>query len=50
MQDLVTIADGLRFPEGPIAMADGSVILAWSMRMAASGSPITAKPARACVT
>ncbi|KQN30660.1 gluconolaconase [Sphingomonas sp. Leaf34] len=27
MQNLVTIAEGLRFPEGPVAMPDGSVIL-----------------------
>jgi gluconolactonase len=25
--DLDLVADGLRFPEGPVAMADGSVIL-----------------------
>ncbi|CAN5443278.1 SMP-30/gluconolactonase/LRE family protein [soil metagenome] len=27
MHDLTTIASGLRFPEGPVAMPDGSVIL-----------------------
>lgn len=27
MTEFATIADGLRFPEGPVAMADGSVIL-----------------------
>ena len=25
--DIELVAEGLRFPEGPIAMADGSVIL-----------------------
>ena len=27
MAEIRVIADGLRFPEGPVAMADGSVIL-----------------------
>jgi gluconolactonase len=27
MSDMRTITDGLRFPEGPVAMADGSVVL-----------------------
>jgi sugar lactone lactonase YvrE len=27
MADFETVADGLRFPEGPVAMPDGSVIL-----------------------
>jgi len=27
MNELKVIAEGLRFPEGPIAMADGSVLL-----------------------
>ena len=27
MADIRTVASGLRFPEGPVAMADGSVIL-----------------------
>src|SRR5271163_4813785 len=27
MADVRIVADGLRFPEGPVAMADGSVIL-----------------------
>ena len=27
MTELITVTDGLRFPEGPVAMADGSVIL-----------------------
>lgn len=27
MAEMITIADGLRFPEGPVAMPDGSVIL-----------------------
>ena len=27
MNDLTVLAEGLRFPEGPIAMPDGSVIL-----------------------
>jgi gluconolactonase len=27
MSDIRTITDGLRFPEGPVAMADGSVVL-----------------------
>lgn len=27
MNDWITVADGLRFPEGPVACADGSVIL-----------------------
>src|SRR5258708_39916068 len=26
-EDIRTVADGLRFPEGPVACADGSVIL-----------------------
>ena len=27
MADITELADGLRFPEGPIAMTDGSVVL-----------------------
>jgi gluconolactonase len=27
MAEIRVIADGLRFPEGPVAMADGSVVL-----------------------
>ena len=27
MADIRVVATGLRFPEGPVAMADGSVIL-----------------------
>lgn len=27
MEDFVTVADGLRFPEGPVVMPDGSIIL-----------------------
>src|SRR3982751_5352535 len=27
MTDFTTVADGLRFPEGPVAMPDGSIIL-----------------------
>ena len=27
MAEWTTVADGLRFPEGPVAMPDGSVIL-----------------------
>ena len=27
MADWTTVADGLRFPEGPVAMADGSIVL-----------------------
>ena len=27
MSDITTIATGLRFPEGPVAMPDGSVVL-----------------------
>ena len=27
MTDLIVMADGLQFPEGPVAMPDGSVLL-----------------------
>ena len=43
MSDLTTIASGLRFPEGPVAMPDGSVIL---VEIAAGRGPLPAPEPR----
>ena len=41
--DLRTVATGLRFPEGPVALADGSVLLVEIARGRSAGSPRTAR-------